>query len=77
MLQNLQRSAEVKQPTSGEINTIKASVAQMYGFTFDSQTNSVRLGNQVLEANDPRLVQMANDERDAVNGIHHCSQSGG
>jgi len=62
----LAKAAEVKQPTSGEINTIKASVAQMYGFTFDSQTNSVRLGNQVLEANDPRLVQMANDERDAV-----------
>lgn len=72
----LAKAAEVKPPSSGDINSIKASVAQMYGFTFDPQTNSVRLGNQVLEASDPRLVEMANDERDAVKEFITASRTG-
>lgn len=61
----LAKSADVK-ITSGEINSITAAVARMYGFTFDQATGSIKMGNQVLESGDPRLAQMAKDEQDAV-----------
>jgi len=61
----LGKAAEVK-ITSSDINSIKASVADIYGYTFDPATNSVRMGSTVLRASDPRLVDMAKDVRDAV-----------
>lgn len=62
----LAKSADVK-ITSGEINSITAAVARIYGFTFDQATGSIKMGNQVLESGDPRLAQMAQDDKDAVN----------
>jgi hypothetical protein len=55
-----------KQPTSSDINTIRAMVASSYGYQLDKETGSISLGGKTLLSTDPKLSDMSRDEANAI-----------